>query len=79
MYLNHYLQKKKNIIKVFNIDGNKTTREYNTHGMIGFYINFQRKYGTQEKYPHMLNICLGPHMLNMCLTCVKHMFIITCV
>ena len=28
---------------------------------------------TQEKYPHMLNICLGPHMLNMCLTCVKHM------
>ena len=29
--------------------------------------------GTQEKYPQMLNICLGPDMLNMCLTYVKHM------
>ena len=28
---------------------------------------------TQEKYPHMLNICLGPHMLNMRLTYVEHM------
>lgn len=44
-------EEKKNIIKVFNLHGNKATREYNTHGMNGFYINFKRKYGkVLEKY-----------------------------
>ena len=27
-----------------------------------------RKWTTQEKYPHMLNTCLGPHVFNIWLT-----------